>query len=584
MTISDFTGSLTVSPFVSPYRKIINLNKNKKIFTYDDFRERNPYIRKGKNSDSYYVEVNIPTPLRSQHKGKATLRRSAGKSRQEYDLKKRGIFNTLVNEIIDAQGNEQKEKDQLAERLLSEANFKLDTHNIALMREFPNVIPKGNSCFKEYGDDPKKGRWTTYNVPKPSMPYKELVELKRNLDFVTRMVYDDEPSQEEIDSDKPHKWNNLQRLYAEAHLSPECETFWRDLLLESAQLQGEEIPQFDDMKEEDFWDRNRHKRKGLGSRSILAENPRQRLVSVPTMSTYEGVYKDHLKLTQDVKDTRRKLLLGFTEFHTLMGDPVPSNISEQMAEEYFYVQMEKFPERSQKVLGNRKWALKDFNRFCFRKGIMTSKPFNAFDTPKIGKSEQGWRPYTDTDLDKIFALDWQPQERLLISMALSTGCRLGELALLTWERIKREGNHFEYITLLDDPDIEVEATTKNDGSKRIIPLHPSLVDMLPVRKSGRIFDYSIDGDGKASTSAGRAINPIIDKLINDKRKSFHSFRSTFKIKLENSSGITEALSNIITGHTKGGKGDNTGSAQRYRGMTAQDRFDAIIKIDLPWLE
>ena len=213
---------------------------------------------------------------------------------------------------------------------------------------------------------------------------------------------------------------------------------------------------------------------------------------------------------------------------------------------------------------------------------MTSKPFKEIDMPQIGKGKKEWRPYSDSDLNKIFDLDWQPQERLLISMALATGCRLGELVLLTWDRIKTEGNHFHYITLLDDPDIPVEAVTKNEGSKRVIPLHPSLIDLLPTRTTDRVFDYTIDGDGRASTSAGRAINPIISEVIKDKRKSFHSFRSTFKIKLENSSGITEALSNVITGHTKG---DNTtGSADTYRGMTAQDRFDAIIKMDLPWLE
>ena len=447
---------------------------------------------------------------------------------------------------------------------------------------FPNVIPKGNPCYREYGNDPEKGRSTKYNVPNSTMPYKDLVALKDKLDLMTKMVWEDEPSPKQIVSGEPLRWNNLQRLYSETHLSPECETFWRDLLTKSAIEQEEEVPVFPDMKEEDFWDRKKHERKSLGSRSILDENPRKRLVSTPTMSTYESAYKEHVNLTQNIADTRRKMLLGFTDFHTLMGDPVPSNINMQMALDFFYKQMEQFPERSQKVLNNRKWALNDFNNFCLRKGVMTSKPFKEIDMPQIGKGKKEWRPYSDPDLNKIFDIDWQPQERLLISMALATGCRLGELALLTWDRIKAEGNHFHYITLLDDPDIPVEAVTKNEGSKRVIPLHPSLINLLPTRTTGRVFDYTIDGDGRASTSAGRAINPIISEVIKDKRKSFHSFRSTFKIKLENSSGITEALSNVITGHTKGD--NSTGSADTYRGMTAQDRFDAIIKMDLPWLE
>ena len=118
------------------------MNKNKKIYTYDDFKERQPSIRKGIKKTAYYVEVNIPTPLRYQHKKRATLKESAGYSKEEYDLKKRGIFNRLVNIILDAQENEANKVDQLAERQLSDANFRLDTHNIALMRVFPNVIPK----------------------------------------------------------------------------------------------------------------------------------------------------------------------------------------------------------------------------------------------------------------------------------------------------------------------------------------------------------------------------------------------------------------------------------------------------------
>ena len=48
------------------------------------------------------------------------------------------------------------------------------------------------------------------------------------------------------------------------------------------------------------------------------------------MSTYESAYKEHVNLTQNIADTRRKMLLGFTDFHTLMGDPVPSNINMQL--------------------------------------------------------------------------------------------------------------------------------------------------------------------------------------------------------------------------------------------------------------
>ena len=130
--------------------------------------------------------------------------------------------------------------------------------------------------------------------------------------------------------------------------------------------------------------------------------------------------------------------------------------------------------------------------------------------------------------------------------------------------------------MIDDPEL-FDATVKNEGSKRLIPLNNSL--QLPQRREGRIFDYSIDGYGLASTSAGRAINPILKELFNDDRKAFHSFRSTFKIKLDET-GITNELSDVIMGH--GSKGDNAG--QFYRGMKPENRNEFIQKIKLPWLK
>ena len=88
---------------------------------------------------------------------------------------------------------------------------------------------------------------------------------------------------------------------------------------------------------------------------------------------------------------------------------------------------------------------------------------------------------------------------MLLQLALATGMRLGEIALLTWERVKST-NKCSFISLLDEGDEIV--TAKNQGSKRRIPLHPDL--KLPPKGNGRIFDYAIDGYGKATTAAGSA--------------------------------------------------------------------------------
>ncbi len=161
---------------------------------------------------------------------------------------------------------------------------------------------------------------------------------------------------------------------------------------------------------------------------------------------------------------------------------------------------------------------------------------------------------------------------LLLQVALATGMRLGEIALLTWERIKSV-NACAYISLLDDGDEII--SIKNEGSKRRIPIHPNL--KLPPRGVGRIFDYAVDGYGKASTSAGRAVNPTLRELIGQERKTFHSFRSSFIIKLTKV-GTPKQINKLITGH---GAGDvNT---DVYSGVSVEDRFEWIRKIELPWL-
>ena len=79
--------------------------------------------------------------------------------------------------------------------------------------------------------------------------------------------------------------------------------------------------------------------------------------------------------------------------------------------------------------------------------------------------------YTDQDLDKIFSYDWAEQELLLLRLALATGMRLDEIALLTWERIKQT-NRFYFVSLHDEGDEKV--SVKNEGSARLVPLHPAL--------------------------------------------------------------------------------------------------------------
>ena len=153
--------------------------------------------------------------------------------------------------------------------------------------------------------------------------------------------------------------------------------------------------------------------------------------------------------------------------------------------------------------------------------------------------------------------------------------RLTEAASLTWERFNdTEHQGIRYFSLIDTGDEEV--ATKNTGSSRHILLHPTLI--LPAKSTGRLFDYKIDNDKLASTSAGEGINPIIARIVNHDKKRVHSFRRTLKILLRDAD-VPKEINDYYTGH---GQGDVASKA--YGGVSIQKRYDALCKVQHPWLK
>jgi hypothetical protein len=82
----------------------------------------------------------------------------------------------------------------------------------------------------------------------------------------------------------------------------------------------------------------------------------------------------------------------------------------------------------------------------------------------------------------------------------------------------------------------------------------------------------------SDTGAGQAVNPKLDKLVTHPQKQFHSFRSTFIIKV-GGTGVDNDMKRQITGHSGGDI-----HADVYGGSAVEDRFEWIKKIDLKWLK
>ena len=57
-----------------------------------------------------------------------------------------------------------------------------------------------------------------------------------------------------------------------------------------------------------------------------------------------------------------------------------------------------------------------------------------------------------------------PKDRLCLELLIINGCRLDEIALLTWEQVKTDTECIRYI------DLATDVLVKNKNSKRLMPL------------------------------------------------------------------------------------------------------------------
>lgn len=207
-------------------------------------------------------------------------------------------------------------------------------------------------------------------------------------------------------------------------------------------------------------------------------------------------------------------------------------------------------------------------KWCEKRGWMASQPFSGLDLKGYGAKSVGWKIFEKDMLMQLFALPLRDQERLLFSILITTGMRLDEAALLTWEEVKQQDG----ITFFDLRD----SIVKNDGSQRMVPVPDSLV--LPARGQGRLFSYNIDKDGKAQNAASRVLMREIRKVTDNPKIVVHSMRGTLKTLLRDA-GVSKELQDFITGHSQGDV------AGRYgEGHSLSRRLEALNSVGHPWLK
>lgn len=205
--------------------------------------------------------------------------------------------------------------------------------------------------------------------------------------------------------------------------------------------------------------------------------------------------------------------------------------------------------------------------------LLEDQPWKDIELDDYGKEKRPYIPFELEELHALFALDMGDQERLLLSILISTGMRLDEVALMTWERI-REYKDILCFCLVNDTGDE---RFKNRGSMRYVPVPKIIMPMLTERGQGRLFTYRVDHDGKAQAAASDAVMSLIRKITTHNRKVAHSLRGNFKDALRELE-ISKELNDFITGHAQGDVGGKYGE-----GPSLKKRLEVIDRIQHPYL-
>lgn len=213
-------------------------------------------------------------------------------------------------------------------------------------------------------------------------------------------------------------------------------------------------------------------------------------------------------------------------------------------------------------------SVRAFLTECERKELISTNPFTDLKLSDYGVKATSYKPFSTDELAAIFSQKMKSSDRLCLEILISTGMRLDEVSLLTFEQIRKHEDGFLYIDLLN-------AVVKNEGSKRYVPLHPKV--KLELKTSGRVFDYQIGKDGKAESDASKRLMKIIRKVTDDPQLVVHSLRGTFKDMLREVN-VAKEINDFITGH---GQGDSAGNYGE--GPSIRARYDAIMNLKLNFL-
>ena len=240
--------------------------------------------------------------------------------------------------------------------------------------------------------------------------------------------------------------------------------------------------------------------------------------------------------------------------------------------------------------------LRSMLNWCVNNDVIPDNPAIGIkiDTVK-GKGQPPRLPFSPTDLTKIFSAELfdtsKPfsEDQWAAVCALFTGTRASELAQVKLDSVRHERGCLV---------IAIEEETKNIGSRRLIPVHKTLIDLgfekhvAALRATGAThlfpnwYRKGIEAKRKAQANGKTTLNlyfprfipkafcvTILPKVgINDGRKTWHSFRHTFKTGLARA-GVPRSMQDDLCGHT-----DSSAGAGYVHGESVEAMKEAIEKL------
>lgn len=553
-------------------------NANNNSYTY-------PVARLNHIKGKWYVLVSVPAHLRHLFPNQRDLRRSTGTNDESFAKRKQHALAQEIYDLFDQRQREEQSKHvSVADAFATDAIIGLAT--VFHQRNIPDL--------------------------KPTTDYQLLSSLKQSCDIYADQVInaatDDELEHMRIMNDIAEVQQEFsgtgvltlvastisegppytleQKVSAARYRTEAVYNYWADLLILAAREQGLPEPSFDPFV------RGPYDSVVLADGQILSDLPLDQALPRQTFQplsrparivpsealTYSSVMPEYLERVErdtPLEDTKRKKKRWAKQFLDVMGDLEITDIKPKHAYDYLDRILAENPDRSNKTLRDYIWGVQDLLKYCVQRDYIQSNPFRDLDLKPYGEQPEETYPFEMSELRAIFAHDWNPQDRLLLSILATTGMRPSETGNLTWERFDdTEHEGIRYFTTLDTADEKVRV--KNSGSKRLVPIHPDL--QLPERSTGRLFDYEKNEDGLSATEIGHQILPILHDIVPHPNKNIRSFRKTFK-RMCRDSGVGEEVHDAITGHRQ------TASASRanYGGMGVPVMFEAISKLDVSFL-